>query len=588
MSPPPPLAWVYKRDGRLVPFDADKISQALFAGTERLGQPDPFLARELTDSILHFLAAETAGTTPTTAQVADLAIKVVRELGQPALARALAQHQEAKLHPQPGGEPPASVPAYSELAFREAIDRGMQAQSSAVDLTWQSAAAGFQRFSLEEVFTRDLAAAHAEGLLTILGLEHPFELAAHTLPVPALSGSGLIEAILQARDTAGSCLALDGFEFVAGPKLGSAPAMSEWIRGLQRALQLTHLTAVLNLNCATPPAWAGELAAGPLFPGGGTPASAVLHPELADGALEAFYAQHAPPSRLRLDWHLGAADFAPAAAARLERLARLALAGLPLALVFDRPRRPLSLAEGIDRQHPAILLALALHLPQFHAHLKAPATPEAYLQRLGSLARLALSAATQKRQWLRRSTEHRPALGRGFLLERARFLVVPVGLEQLCRFYFPEGPCRRADAAQFAGQVLERLRTELQEAGRRSLLEVCLDSNLPAAGQTEAWPFWPDSASVPEEARIMGPTPWDPAAPPRAQLLTAGMLQEITGGGTLALPPGALRLDELIDLLRIAWQQTPIARLHLVRLPAKSQEPVWWEQSSSASAPTSP
>ena len=38
--PPPAPAWVRKRDGRVVPFEADKISRALFAVTESLGRPD--------------------------------------------------------------------------------------------------------------------------------------------------------------------------------------------------------------------------------------------------------------------------------------------------------------------------------------------------------------------------------------------------------------------------------------------------------------------------------------------------------------------------------------------------------------------
>src|SRR5437762_1235357 len=88
--------WIYKRDGRLVPFDADNISRALFGATQSLGRPDSFLARELCDSVMHFLAAEAEGTTPTTAQVAELAVKVVRELGQPLLAQALATGRTEK------------------------------------------------------------------------------------------------------------------------------------------------------------------------------------------------------------------------------------------------------------------------------------------------------------------------------------------------------------------------------------------------------------------------------------------------------------------------------------------------------------
>src|SRR5579859_5737818 len=85
---PSPPAWVHKRDGRLVPFEADKISRALFAATENLGRPDAFMARELTDGVVHFLAVEQEGAVPTTAQVAESVVKVVRELGQPALSQA--------------------------------------------------------------------------------------------------------------------------------------------------------------------------------------------------------------------------------------------------------------------------------------------------------------------------------------------------------------------------------------------------------------------------------------------------------------------------------------------------------------------
>src|SRR5438445_687206 len=49
------------RGGRLVPFEADWLSRALFATTEALGNPDAFLARELADQIAASLAAELDG-----------------------------------------------------------------------------------------------------------------------------------------------------------------------------------------------------------------------------------------------------------------------------------------------------------------------------------------------------------------------------------------------------------------------------------------------------------------------------------------------------------------------------------------------
>ena len=38
------LSWVHKSNGRLVPFEPDHIARDLFTATERLGQPDAFLA----------------------------------------------------------------------------------------------------------------------------------------------------------------------------------------------------------------------------------------------------------------------------------------------------------------------------------------------------------------------------------------------------------------------------------------------------------------------------------------------------------------------------------------------------------------
>ncbi len=88
-----PGGGVRKRDGRVVPFEADKISRSLFAVTEALTRPDAFLARELADSVVHFLAAETEGKTPATEEVAETVAKVVRELGHPALAEAFVAYR---------------------------------------------------------------------------------------------------------------------------------------------------------------------------------------------------------------------------------------------------------------------------------------------------------------------------------------------------------------------------------------------------------------------------------------------------------------------------------------------------------------
>src|SRR2546425_937528 len=103
MPPPQPTApptWVRKRDGRVVPFEADRLSRALFAATETAGRADAFLARELADVVVHFLADELDDHTPTTDQVAEVVVKVLRQLKQHELAEAFEAHARGKAEPQ--------------------------------------------------------------------------------------------------------------------------------------------------------------------------------------------------------------------------------------------------------------------------------------------------------------------------------------------------------------------------------------------------------------------------------------------------------------------------------------------------------
>src|SRR5262249_42509223 len=79
--------WVRDRDGNVAPFETDQISQSLFPATEELGRPDAFLARELTDGVVHFLSEDVDGLPHEADELPELVAKVVRELGQPALAR---------------------------------------------------------------------------------------------------------------------------------------------------------------------------------------------------------------------------------------------------------------------------------------------------------------------------------------------------------------------------------------------------------------------------------------------------------------------------------------------------------------------
>lgn len=561
--------WVTKRDGRLVPFEADKISRVLFAVTERLGHADAFLARELTDAVLHFLAAEADGTIPTTSRVAETVIKVVRELGYAPMAQAFAEAGRARA---PDDEKPLPLRHSEHGDLLAEVSQAVEAALPAVELARRVSRAALRQYSLGAVFGRDLVAAHADGLLHLGHLESPLELSAAVL-VPPITGhvdpSALGDDIEEARNHVGDLLAFDAPEHALFQSSEPLTAASDYAHALRSALRATGLNGVVNLNIAKPPAWAGEVAEGPLFAGQRRPPDLGALARTADALLDALALPLAAENRVRVDWHLGERDFQPEGAPRLVRLARRLLEGGAIAFVFDRPRRPVPLAEGLDRQNPAALFTVGVSLPRLAEQPGIDGDAERWLEKLGSLVRMALSAAGQKRDFLRRYGQGRPALTRGFLLQRARLVVAPLGLEAVTRRFLGRSLAETA-GVEFARRVVQRLRAVLRADGAAHHLDTCLDA--------------PASFRLDEPARlgillsldkVPGVTGWDATPPARQQLRSAGQLHAIAERGTAAVLIPAehpVTADEIADLLRHAWQKTEVVRVRFVRLPPAAKQ----------------
>lgn len=461
-----PLTTITKRDGRQVPFDPDEISKDLFAVLERLGRADAFLARELTDGVLHFLAGEVEAEPPTTALVAETVVKVVRELGQPAVAQAfLQQAHRQKLRPD-AAAPPDTVVSWADIERVAAEVSGREQLSRQLGQLCQ------REYSLRAVFGRDLAAAHADELLVLGGLDWPFEV---TGTVEAL-GTSATALISQAQKRAGEIVIIDGPEHSLPPLTrgaGSQPSEAQsWAEQLGTALRACGMWAVVNLNVRTPPAWAGSLAGGPLFAGQNAAATPEQLAATADALAEALSECR---DVVRVDWHLAAVDLQPTAQDRLLPLVRRALAGAPITFTFDRTKQPIGLAEGIDRQHPALLMTVGLNLPQLAKQEAVKGNPVLFLQKLGSLARMALSAAAQKREFLRRQAARRPALAEGFLLERARVVIEPRGLAEVVHGFLGKDPETDPEALDLARRILDTLRDGLRKDSAARHLDACLE-----------------------------------------------------------------------------------------------------------------
>src|SRR5262245_17411808 len=97
------VEFVRKRDGRVVPFQRQKIADAVFKAMEAAGEPDERLAEEVS-GILELSLCERIGTAelggeaeiPHIETIQDLVERVLMELGRAAVAKAYILHRDLR------------------------------------------------------------------------------------------------------------------------------------------------------------------------------------------------------------------------------------------------------------------------------------------------------------------------------------------------------------------------------------------------------------------------------------------------------------------------------------------------------------
>lgn len=542
-----PISWVIKRDGSQVPFDAGKISRSLFAAGEELSRADAFLCRELTDGVLLFLNREHGGQILATSAIADLVVKVVRELGQPELAR---QYESGKdrQHRNAPERGPARRARQADWMTRHVQDVLARDDSLAPETLENELTC---LLAMRSVFQPDILAAQADGLIHLGSLRSCHRLLASVIPWHS-DMLDMIESMAHFRQATGDALILDC------PPRGLAANARVLALGLGE--EKCHL--ILNLGrSADQDDWSAMQAA-PLF---GTPRD--RSPEVEPGRLDLSLcdelAQRSTGS-VQFNWHLTQDSFAPGNESLLREVLKRALSGQRFCFIFDRPNHVVRLGEGIDRGQKAVLMAVGLNLVQLSRQMGEPRTPQRFLAKLASLVRIGLSAAVQKRNHLRALKEKNSLLAQGFLLEKARIVLVPIGLDAAARDLVGQGCCAPSSAGlTFVCRVLEALRRTAQEDGRALLLDATVDSPL-----TDDLfpPIWQGAGNVSGE-QCAGITAWDDDASLQRQIDVCGSMHDVARAGT-----AIVRLnrdsdhspDELLRALRYAWEKTDVMAVRLV------------------------
>jgi len=489
-------------DERIEPFEPERIARSLFAATERLGRPDAFLARELTDGVLHFLTPDMVGAVTTPDQITEVVTKVVREFGHPTLASTY-EHLCSPPRPVPEG-PPRRVALTT-------VPRWARPSASPATVLHGAAGEVLESFSLSHLFPRDLVSAHREGLIRIAGLATPFELAGVATDVPPRD---ILQSLRRARAVAGEFLALDSPEFDLAGLPGDPSQLAEtFIRETVAAAEVLGLTIILNLNTATPPPRVAG-GAGPLFQAPATRTD--RHDQIA---LELARRANGP---VQVWWHLTPDQ------ADKQAVISSQLNGASTEFVFDRHGSAILLGPGMDRESPAALVAVGVNLARLvDMSGGPPVAADVFLRRLQSLARFAKTAGHVKHDYLRRYA--RPGIREAFLLDRASLVLVPLGLDVA------------ADAtdiapAQFACDILKTLRTAA-ELDRPRLLPVRIDSPL-TDGEWAA--------------------PADPACSIRHQVKRGSQWHAVTGAGRLDLVTTADAAADRVAALRAAAESAVV------------------------------
>ncbi|WP_020472873.1 ATP cone domain-containing protein [Zavarzinella formosa] len=382
--------FVRHADGTVEPFEPERITRSLFKVAERLGTADAFLARELTESITHFLEAGGVGGTVSTSEIADTVVRVVRELGLPALAKAY--EERGQRPPVPALATAVPIPSPVRLTRRHAAGR-------AEDIG----------FSLKHLYPRELVAAHDEGLITLDGLSAPMELSGRV----ADEGLPLLDRL---RDV-GEHLADDRLDWPTRELGEPAVVAFRYFQSLRELAQVGdvrvsgHFRIPGGEDQSFPPAG--------LFPSEPRPSPEhvrELHRHLAMCSDEA----------IGWHWHLSATS----PEEQLPWLGPTPEHWKNAEFVFDHPKRPAWLGPGLTRESKAALVRVGINLERLLGMLGGwPVDVPTLLAKAAALARFAKTAGHVKQDWLRKHGDER--LRKAFLLDRATVVIVPLGLSAI-------------------------------------------------------------------------------------------------------------------------------------------------------------
>jgi len=183
------IEWVAKRDGRVVPFDAEKIADAIFAAAKAVGGEDRRQAEFLAGQVIHLLSQSLPEDgQPQVEQIQDLVEKVLIEHGHARTAKAyiLYRNRRTRIREQKS----ELMDAVSEVLQESGAD--LLDVSTPSSKLRRIALAASEQYTLHSLLPREFAAAHQRGAMHIDQMaEYSLSVAACVVEPTALTRHGI-------------------------------------------------------------------------------------------------------------------------------------------------------------------------------------------------------------------------------------------------------------------------------------------------------------------------------------------------------------------------------------------------------------
>ncbi|MEM5797906.1 MAG: ribonucleoside triphosphate reductase [Candidatus Aenigmatarchaeota archaeon] len=167
---------IKKRDGRIVPFDQERITEAIWKAAQAVGGKDKELAKRLSDQVVRTIEEKFGGVTiPTVEQVQDIVEKVLVENGHYKTAKAYILYREQKAKIRQTKDVFVDVEQTIDSYLKQSDWRVRENSNEAYSfsgLLLYAAGKVMANYNLTRMYTPAIAEAHKKGYFHIHDLSH--------------------------------------------------------------------------------------------------------------------------------------------------------------------------------------------------------------------------------------------------------------------------------------------------------------------------------------------------------------------------------------------------------------------------------